>query len=325
MGTDELWGSVAARIQASCGWSLRPLTQLGTPREGRRTWLAEPVGGGGPGRAIVKASANPFAPSRAAWAASAMGLLGKRGYPVPALLWRGPLDDRWFLVVQARLPGHPLGTLDAPTLDALLALVELQADQGHGLGEGGWDISWWIGVVLFEGWEHWWDAAHLVAPRAGRRLRTFLQSAWGHRLPAADLVHGDLNLTNVLAEHGVITGVVDWDDLGVGCRAVDLAGLLFDWQRLRLAGSRGWRRTVRSGWWAGSSRSPATKACTASSPMVRSPGSDWPPSATSPTPCGPGVMSSRHCSTPCNDQCPGGHMDVSGEVVDRACLPHILA
>jgi Phosphotransferase enzyme family len=185
---------------------------------------------------IVKASANPSAPSWAAWTANAMGLLGERGYPVPPLLWRGPLDEGWFVVVQARLPGQPLRTLDAPTLDRLLALVDLQADQGSRLGEGGWDVSWWTGVVLFQGWEHWWDAAQATALQASRRLRTFLQPAWGHRLPAGDLVHGDLNLTNVLAADGVITGVVDWDDLGVGCRAADLAGLLLDWHRLRLAG-----------------------------------------------------------------------------------------
>jgi hypothetical protein len=35
--TDELWSRVAARLHSSCGWSLRPLAQLGTPREGRRT------------------------------------------------------------------------------------------------------------------------------------------------------------------------------------------------------------------------------------------------------------------------------------------------
>jgi hypothetical protein len=236
METDELWGRVAARIHSSCGWWLRRPAQLGRPREGRRTWLAESVGDGGPGRVIVKASANPFVPARAAWTSSAMGLLGERGYPVPRLLWRGPLDAGWFVVVQGRLPGQPLRTLDAPTQDRLLALVELQADQAPRLGEGGWDVSWWIGVVLFEGWEHWWDATELAAPQTGRRLRAFLQPAWGHRLPATDLVHGDLNLTNLLAEHGVITGVVDWDDLGVGCRTTDLAGLLFEWYRLHLAG-----------------------------------------------------------------------------------------
>jgi hypothetical protein len=80
------------------------------------------------------------------------------------------------VVVQARLPGQQLRTLDGPTLDALLALVDLQADQGQRLGEGGWDVSWWIGVVLFEGWEQWWDAAEAAAPRASRRLRTWRQA-----------------------------------------------------------------------------------------------------------------------------------------------------
>jgi Phosphotransferase enzyme family len=239
MQTDELWSQVAARIHSSCGWSLRPLAQLGTPRDTGRTWLAEPVGDGGPGRVIIKASANPSALARAAWTASAMGLLGERGYPVPALLWHGALDERWFVVVQARLPGQPLRTLDAAMLDRLLALVDLQADQAHGLGEGGWDLSWWIGAVLFQGWEHWWDAAQTAAPQTSRRLRAFLQPAWGHRLPATDLVHGDLNLSNVLAAEGVITGVVDWDHVGIGCRAADLAGLPLDWHRLHLADARG--------------------------------------------------------------------------------------
>jgi hypothetical protein len=239
MKTDELWPRVAARIQSEGGWSLRPLARLGRPRAARRTWLAETIGQAEPGTVIVKASANPFAPARAAWAANALSLLGERGYPVPALLWHGPLDGRWFLVVQASLPGHPLPTLDALTLEALLALVELQADQAPRLGEGGWDLSWWIGVVLFEGWEHWWDAAEASAPQASRLLRTFLKPAWGHRLRTTDLVHGDLNLTNVLASDGMITGVVDWDDVGVGCRATDLAGLLLDWHRLRPADAQG--------------------------------------------------------------------------------------
>jgi hypothetical protein len=66
METDELWRRVAARIRSAGGWSLRPVAQLGRPREGRRTWLAESIGQPGLGMVIVKASANPFAPTRAA-------------------------------------------------------------------------------------------------------------------------------------------------------------------------------------------------------------------------------------------------------------------
>ena len=105
-------------------------------------------------------------------------------------------------------------------------------------------------MVLFEGWEGWWDSVEATAPGTSRRLRGFLEPAWGHRLPSVDLVHGDLNLTNVLAADGAISGIVDWDDAGVGCRAADLAGLLLDWHRLRLAGEQalapdGGQRLVR--------------------------------------------------------------------------------
>jgi aminoglycoside phosphotransferase (APT) family kinase protein len=40
-----------------------------------------------------------------------------------------------------------------------------------------------------------------------------------------DVVHGDLNLSNVLARDGAITGIVDWDHIGVGSRALDLTEL----------------------------------------------------------------------------------------------------
>jgi Ser/Thr protein kinase RdoA (MazF antagonist) len=231
-----LWDRAAARILADRGWPLRPLERLGRPRRDRRTWLAE----GEAGTVVVKVNANPFAPERAAWLAEALSAIRARGYPVPELLWQGALDARWWLVVQQRLPGEPPRTLDVPTLDALLALVELQADLDA--PAGGWDVSWWTGVVLFEGWEHWWDATEAAAPRTARRLRDFLAPAWGHRLPAGDLVHEDLSLANVLVDGGVISGVVDWDAAGIGSRAIDLAALLFDWHRLRLAGDHGLAR-----------------------------------------------------------------------------------
>jgi Phosphotransferase enzyme family len=238
-GADELWTLAAGRIRAARGWSLEPLARLGRPRPDRRTWLAEAAGQAAPGTVIVKASATRIAPARAAWAARALSRLAARGYPVPARLWEGPLDARWHLAVHARLPGRPPRGLDGPLLDQLLALVDLQAGLGPTLGAGGWDLSWWTGVVLFEGWEHWWDHARRVAPATSRRLRTVLEPAWGHRLPADDVVHGDLNLSNVLIHDGVISGVVDWDHVGLGCRAADLAGLLLDWHRHAvLAGHR---------------------------------------------------------------------------------------
>ncbi len=122
---------------------------------------------------IVKAISNPFAPARARWAAAALPVLAGRGYPVPEVAWHGQLDERWFLVVHARLPGQPLDMLDASTVEDLVALVELQT--GLGTVGGGWDVSWWISAVLFEGWEHWWgggapdDPVNRAPVREGQR------------------------------------------------------------------------------------------------------------------------------------------------------------
>jgi hypothetical protein len=227
----ELWARAAARVGPELGQRLRCLGSIGRMQPDRHTWLAQ----AGPGQVVVKARAHAFAAERAGWAARALPLLADRGFPVPEIVWHGPLDERWFLVVQARLPGGPLGALAAPALDSLLGLVELQA--GVGSATGGWDISWWIEVVLFEGWEGCWEHTDAAAPQTATRLREFLEPARGHRLPSADVVHHDLGLGNVLARDGKITGIVDWDDAGTGCRAVDLASVLFDWHRLRLRGT----------------------------------------------------------------------------------------
>jgi Ser/Thr protein kinase RdoA (MazF antagonist) len=226
---DALWPRLAARIRSERGWSLRRLARLGRQRADRQTWLAH----GEPGTVVVKLSANPFAAQRAAWAAEALSLLAGRGVLVPVPLWSGRLNERWWALVQPRLPGEPADALDASLLEELLAVVDLQSEPG--LGRGGWDVSWWVGVVLFEGWEGWWDGAERAARETTQRLRSLLEPAAGHRLPVADLVHGDLNLGNVLVHNGGLTGIVDWDHLGVGSRALDLTSLLFEWQRLRLA------------------------------------------------------------------------------------------
>jgi aminoglycoside phosphotransferase (APT) family kinase protein len=227
----DLWERAEQLVRSSCGWSLQPLRVLGRPRDGRRTWLAQ----GEPGLVIVKATTYPFAAARAAWAPQALAALADRGYPVPKTLWHGALDERWSLVVLERLPGEPLRGLDDSVLEALFALVELQRDLR--VDPGGWDTTEWIERVLFDRWEGWWEAAEAAAPETCRRLHAFVEPARGHRLPGGDLAHGDLNLSNVLAEGGTITGVVDWDAIGCGSRASDLAGLLFEWHRLRLDGA----------------------------------------------------------------------------------------
>ena len=230
--TDSLWARAAERIKLDRGWLLEPLGRLGQQRQDRRTWLARCASG----HVVVKAVSNPFSAARAQWAATALPALAGRGYPVPELAWYGPLDDHWSLTVWPRLPGRPLDRLGPAVLDRLLALTELQA--GPLPARDGWDISWWISAILFDGWEGLWETTWQVAPQEAARLRAFLEPAWGHRLPAGDVVHHDFGLHNVLAQDDTITGVIDWDDAGTGSRATDLASLLFEWHRMLLGGKQ---------------------------------------------------------------------------------------
>jgi aminoglycoside phosphotransferase (APT) family kinase protein len=46
-------------------------------------------------------------------------------------------------------------------------------------------------------------------------------------------VHGHLDLGNVLVRDGTVTGIVDWDHVGVGSRALDYTSLLFEWHHRR--------------------------------------------------------------------------------------------
>src|ERR1700742_800353 len=62
------------------------------------------------------------------------------------------------------------------------------------------------------------------------RLRRWLEPVWGLRLPPADYVNNDLNPSNILTDGVVITGVVDWDEFGLGSRALDLIVLALDCQ-----------------------------------------------------------------------------------------------
>ncbi len=47
----------------------------------------------------------------------------------------------------------------------------------------------------------------------------------GHELPGDDLVHGDLNVGNVIVDNGRIAGIVDIEAAGGGSRAYDLISL----------------------------------------------------------------------------------------------------
>lgn len=129
------WPTIAARLAGELGEPLRAASRLGRPRPSRATWAVETLQFG---KLVVKVRCGDRAYEKTQWCAANLPRLGARGYPVPEIIWHGLLDARWHVVVQRRLPGPPLRSLTPPLLDAVLGLVELQADAG--IGAGGRDL-----------------------------------------------------------------------------------------------------------------------------------------------------------------------------------------
>jgi aminoglycoside phosphotransferase len=214
-------------LAAELGDSLGEVETLGTPGPRRLTWAAESAQ---LGRVVVKARYGDRADEKTRWCAANLPRLGARGYPVPEILWHGPLASQWCLVVESRLPGAPLEAIDPLLLDALVELVELQADAGLPWDER--DFATYQSYVLFDGWDHVWRDAEASAPELCARIRAWLRPVRSRRLPPVDFAHNDLNLSNVLERDGSITGVVDWDEFGLNSRATDLVALAFDCELL---------------------------------------------------------------------------------------------
>jgi len=220
------WRPIAALLAGELGEPVRCVRTLPVRGTGRGIWFARADAAGD---LVVKARLGDRAHAKTEWCAARLPLLGARGYPVPAILWHGMLDDDWHVMAQTRLPGRPLTSLSPALLDALLALVELQADAGIPAGDR--DFGSYVSNVLFDDWDEVWTDAAASCPAGAAlcgRLRSWLQPVWGLSLPPADFANNDLNFSNILADGTEITGVVDWDEFGLGSRALDLVALAFD-------------------------------------------------------------------------------------------------
>jgi Ser/Thr protein kinase RdoA (MazF antagonist) len=225
------WREVQPQIARELGepvYDPEPLTPV---RLSRMTWAARAQE---TGTIVVKVkeSDDGRADEKAQWCAAHLPALGARGYPVPTILWHGMVSAQWQVTVQNRLPGRPLTTLDGPMLTEALRLVELAADAGF--ADEGRDFTGYVANVLFDDWDEVWADAPRACAAAGplcERLRRWLEPVWGLRLPPADYAHNDLNASNILTDGTQITGVVDWDEFGLGSRALDLVVLAFDCER----------------------------------------------------------------------------------------------
>jgi aminoglycoside phosphotransferase (APT) family kinase protein len=95
--------------------------------------------------------------------------------------------------------------------------------EDHGVSWSGWSSG-----VVFDGWDGVWSRVSAYGDEATELLERFEQLCRPYRgqvLPDHDLVHGDLNLGNLLVDDGRIVGIVDIEAAGCGSRAYDLVSL----------------------------------------------------------------------------------------------------
>jgi aminoglycoside phosphotransferase (APT) family kinase protein len=81
---------------------------------------------------------------------------------------------------------------------------------------------------VFDGWDGVWERVLGYGDEASELLRQYGELCRPYRdavLPRHDFVHGDLNMGNLLAADGRITGIIDIEAAGSGTRAYDLITL----------------------------------------------------------------------------------------------------
>ena len=145
------------------------------------------------------------------------------GYPTPAWLAVGATDTEvWHLV--DFVDAAPVPELTPSIVEQLMAIIELQAGQATEPYDH-WSYAWRVatgqesavaGILGYSA-----EVSALV-----ERLRIMCADTPPPRA-APDMVHADLNPSNVMVRDGVVVAVVDIANAGSGTRATDLTTLLW--------------------------------------------------------------------------------------------------
>lgn len=177
---------------------------------------------------VLKWFADPSVVDRLREIDAATARLRAQGYPAPLSLVVGSTSAASY-AIQERRPGVPLRVVTPALVPSLIALNALQ--RGHAIPRR----RDWPGRVV-ESVLHGGDGCCLLdplrtySPETAELLAALQALVARHkddRYETADLVHFDLNPTNILVEDGAVSGVIDWQDPCAGDRAFDLVTLLF--------------------------------------------------------------------------------------------------
>jgi hypothetical protein len=123
--------------------------------------------------------------------------------------------------------GEPPQRMDEATLDALVAATEIQRGLAAGYAVNKSAEAW---SSVFHNTRRWKSVLARQSPEALRAGEAIARKAEPFRdieLPAADLVHADFGLHNVLFRDRALVAVVDLAGLSRGTVSIDLVTMLF--------------------------------------------------------------------------------------------------
>ncbi len=181
-------------------------------------------------RVVLKWTDRPEWAPRVRRAAELVRRARAAGYPTPEWLAVGTTADGSPYQLQEFVEGESL--TDASTVDHALAdeLIEICQMQ-RGLVDDG-ESSWsdYVRGVVFEGWDDTWETVRGFDEETAELIARYDEVCRPYReveLPADDLVHGDLNVGNLMVSPGTgrIAGIIDIEAASGGTRAYDLVTL----------------------------------------------------------------------------------------------------
>jgi aminoglycoside phosphotransferase (APT) family kinase protein len=181
----------------------------------------------------------------------------RRGYPTPAWLGVGATATHiWHLM--DFVDAAPVPELTPSLVEQLMEIIELQAGQASEPYDH-WSYAWRVAtgqesaVAGLSGYSS-------VVSALVERLRLVCADVPPPR-EAPDMVHADLNPSNVLVRDGAVVAVVDIGNAGSGTRATDLTTLQWHTFQDPLDGVRRWlwTRTLALVGWEGAAVLAATQ------------------------------------------------------------------
>ncbi|MEU4289331.1 aminoglycoside phosphotransferase family protein [Kribbella sp. NPDC026596] len=215
--------SVVAELNVALGTEYRLVRELAGGFQSSAYELTD-----GAARVVLKWSDNPGWAPRVRRAAELVRRARVVGYPTPEWLAVGTTAAGSPYQLQDFVPGSAVrdgSAVDEHLARELIGICETQRDL---VPEDETNWSAWAAGVVFDGWDGVWARVRDYGGEETDLLERYdalCRPYRGHALPSDDLVHGDLNVGNLIVDNGRIAGIIDIEAAGGGSRAYDLVSL----------------------------------------------------------------------------------------------------